>query len=217
VAHPTTIGGMLADLGHLVVANTRHIFPFEKLSPELRNNIYTYALVATDSIKITHQVDTIATMKAARTTEKAFEHGLVTKRESSDTRWCSTARVKISGQRKLQPYESLCTIAILLLNKQVYSEAMTMLYGKNRFKFTTSVALRRFADLAKHGMQLFVDVEIRGPRLFGMQFDELFELKEASRIRHLHFGVTDHQKAGDRLDTAPKRIVEAIMVPLRDS
>jgi hypothetical protein len=125
--------------------NTRHIFPFEKLAPELRNQIYEEVLVADRPISIIRYV---LYDKTTGELDGTYE-------------WTSKVKIPAGCRfvKEIFPFEKFHNVGILRLNRTIYKETHAMLYARNKFTFANPTVLASFVGGPRSTLsKLIVDI-----------------------------------------------------------
>lgn len=116
-------------------AKKKKIFPFEKLSPELRNMIYGYLLPCDGTIEISRM--------------------LTGNGKKRDATLHSIHRPSPSMRVRGVPGSSL-----LRTNRAIHAEALPMLYGANQFEFQSPAALKHFLEYVGPAVNELRDISL---------------------------------------------------------
>lgn len=96
-------------------------------------------------------------------------------------------KVQISGRDAFDPLYRI-TPGILRANRQIYHEALPVLYRKNTFSFTSITSLRQFTRDAKPGLELLRHVEIATTGRFAL-WEPMNQLLRAENLRSLTISI----------------------------
>lgn len=148
----TTFAVRYANEDSKVRDQSKKVFRFMDLPPELRNAIYSHLLVAHNEIRISRhrrKTDAMATLsRRFRGTRTQY----VIKASMLDDR---------KGKAKLLSIGKVHPSTILLLSKAVKAEATPVFYGANRFVFDTAYSIQEFRSVAGANFDLMKDVHVK--------------------------------------------------------
>jgi hypothetical protein len=143
---------------------SKDIFPFEKLAPELRNEIYELLLVAEHPIIISRKVNENALDEDDRHLAHGNFHQKLSKARNIENAYVFTGKTKaqLSSQAKLihYPFGQLHHTTILHLNKAISGEAKGVLYGCNKFIFDNPTLFQGFIKRIASGKAAMSDITI---------------------------------------------------------
>ena len=134
----------------------RKIFPFASLPAELKNAIYIYALTDANSVFLVSK-----RKQHRRTVKRDTPHALLT----SSCGYYHRGRFMHPRPAESDATSTLRTLVpnLLLVNRQIYSEAQPILYGQNAFALEDTMALHAFlANIGPRNVAALADVTIKG-------------------------------------------------------
>jgi hypothetical protein len=207
-------------------SSSRHIFPFEKLAPELRNQIYELVLVGEHPIQISRFVDQVATREKHKLTTTSDKCELKKKKKSpasSARHSCHikkselvhklTSKIKVpearNGARLYYAFGEHYNVNILLLNKCINKESKGLLYGLNRFVFLNPGVLKTFTDHLPDAGRMVMNITIRE-----VSSAYIWSLSKLHSLRSLGLQPSDTR---GRLSNVSKWTARSVLLPLAQS
>ncbi|KAK5120173.1 hypothetical protein LTR85_006654 [Meristemomyces frigidus] len=144
-----------------VTAGTSNGFgTFEKLPAELRNEIYRVALIATTKISITRH---LKKKKVGKWSEEGLrKRSDFLKDERAIHVFYVKGSVPVTAGKKTRmfPFCEAQQPALLHVSRQIYVEAMPILYAKNCFTFGSREALEHFAGQIGGNIRFLTAIEL---------------------------------------------------------
>ncbi|KZF19253.1 hypothetical protein L228DRAFT_271498 [Xylona heveae TC161] len=156
-------------------------FPFLKLPAELRNEIYHYHLLASEKIKPTLPDDTsfVRTHLARCPLNSHMVRGRI---KCTD---CFSGNEEII---RIPP----SSLSLLLVNKQIYNEALSIFYHENHFVFANTGELGNFLKAIGPKRRKFISKLTFG---FGWGAHQAFKLlAESLFLKELHINMDLNQR-----------------------
>lgn len=166
----------------------RRTFDFEKLPPEIRNQIYGLTLTADATIEITRHTPKSQFADAlTRTWERDSEAGIGRPKPHS---FLEVKMISPENPSSHNPtFGRHHTVGLLAVNKATCAEARPVLYGSNTFLFASAAAFKLFAKEFGKNCALLRDVEIKRYVLGQQNNGMLKHLQPAADFRRLHLDV----------------------------
>ena len=151
------------------------IFPFEKLPAELREMVYKELFVRkTVRLKYCTPAANIHIVKAWTTPN------------------CSSEKEK-KLKAKDRIFLGKTGAAILCASRQIYNEALPVLYGWNTFEFQSTRAIRPWLTQTGSGIELLQSVSIMSCSRVGLILD-MRALRKATSLKELKFGLLPYDR-----------------------
>lgn len=167
----------------------RKIFRFEDLPPELRNQIYHFALVADSPITFERHVND-ATIKARKRNPGAAVRGRNGTIYGLEATVRKIVRIKVDHTRVFR-FGAVQGAGMLRANKATHNEARAILYACNNFKFKSTAAFRDFHDLASNAFHILEKVELVDTRDFTSAPHPMAPFTYSTKFPRLTLGISN--------------------------
>ncbi|KAK0254318.1 hypothetical protein B0A54_04450 [Friedmanniomyces endolithicus] len=146
----------------------KHTFPFERLPPELRNNIYRLVLVTVEGpIEITGHINVekrgLKRQPCTCCTTIPSKCARCTRLEETETYKLEVKTLAIQANkcRRKPLMKKAYGGAIISVNRQAHKEAAAILYGENAFVFGCNAVFQRFCTKIGRKIALLRNIEIQ--------------------------------------------------------
>lgn len=181
----------------------RNVFRFEDLPPEIRNIIYSYALVADSPVTISHHIDREATRLRRQSLSRAKGWQSYKIRSVYEVR--AIVKTETRRKRRVFKFGEAHAPGLLRVNKSIRSEARPLLYALNKFAFHTTPAFNTFYEMSKTVCHLLEYIEFYDiPH--GLP---LAPFTHARRLRRISI-ITKHSSTGPKLQNLTVSFFKAI-------
>ncbi|KAK5732367.1 hypothetical protein LTR17_010543 [Elasticomyces elasticus] len=180
----------ISDVVLKLSIRSQDVFPFEKLPPEIRNQIYRLALLTVGPIAISRRVNkrkqvirrfhhcVHSSFSVCARCSKAHYH------EEDYVLGASTITLRGKQKRKTSMHTA-CAGALIRTNRQTSQEAASVLYGQSKFVFATAGAFEQFCRTTRRFTVYLEDVTIKDVHL-PAHTDILKALANKCKLQHLN-------------------------------
>ncbi|KAK3660909.1 hypothetical protein LTR56_000667 [Elasticomyces elasticus] len=155
----------MSDVVLKLSIRSQDVFPFEKLPPEIRNQIHRLSLLTDGPIAVSRHVDITKQASGLSTCAHGFYH-LCTSCKKPEEHLLRASTIVLQGKQKRKaPMQTAYTGALVRTNHQFCEEAADILYGQNQFIFATPSAFDQFCDRIHRFTSSLKDVTIKDVHL----------------------------------------------------